>query len=75
MTPSDISTASKDRIVVMTTWPPYVKGGFRSGDWTVFVNGDRHRVYASVSAYATLEEQERHVASVAKRKLNLNTGE
>jgi hypothetical protein len=66
------SEAQKARIIVDVFRPPFVKGGFRSGEWSVSVNGIDCKVYSSVSAYCDFPEMEEHVRESTLKNLTQN---
>ena len=64
-----MSTIDPNDVTVDHMRSPAVSGGFRTGDWLVRVNGQEHRVYASVPAQIPMADMTRRVQETAARKI------
>ncbi len=59
------------KIKVEMFFGPIGNCGFRTGDWTVMIDGVKHTMYASVPHSISIEEQEDILTEKAKRVFNL----
>jgi hypothetical protein len=66
MEPQEILAVSKkhlNRVTVDVFSPPYVIGGFRSGDFSGTVDGKKIKFYSSISAKLDLNEMKEKLIS------------